>query len=146
MKKMILVLFCIFGLTSCALAPPQLKARIPTQESERSLGVFLEGRMRDCWERDWSFWKDGIKIDSRMPQEPVRISASRYSPDIGVADPFFIIRVLTNSDGISEVVIEEGEYLCKMSGSCYELDIAADVERWMRGDKSCRTALEQDEN
>lgn len=134
------LLLLALGMAACAFAPPKPTAQFSTALSAKETALFVEKHAMSCWAREASFLLDGILVDARkMGDELYLISASRTEVSDRFHEPFLTIKISKSKNGLTQLWVSEGDYVCSFTKSCHPLNLTEDLKDWVAGGDSCNS-------
>jgi hypothetical protein len=133
MKKLSILGPLILSLVACALPPRTEKAAYASDSNAKELSLRLEQMARLCWQRDWGWFGDGVRIESRrLIEGHYLVEAQRFAPDIGLRPPFIEI-IVSEVGEKSRVQVFEAGYNVFSGVDTLE----PEVRSWVDGSSNC---------
>lgn len=121
----------------CAIKPVRETAVISDSRTVLVVARGIERLANQCWRRKSTLLGDGVHIDARLTLDgTAAISAARYAPDIGLRPPFFVATVF-REEVVTRIRLQEGDFACRLTGSCFSLDYTSEVQQWLSGQQVC---------
>ena len=133
----IIIFAAISLLASCAIKMPQPMPFVYSEQSSDQVYEKINTLANQCWERKYSLLLDGVKIkSSEYGNRHFVISAYRDRPNPVKYYPFFSAEIIPMDKG-TRINIQEGDFACSVTGSCYGYDYTTQVKNWVSGGSSC---------
>ncbi|MGD9172091.1 MAG: hypothetical protein PVI97_18895 [Candidatus Thiodiazotropha sp.] len=118
-------------LSGCSRPMVKPSGLIVAEMKPREITNLIYSMGTQCWEREWSWFRDGIVVELSLNDIRGEVISARWdAPDLGRLEPFFMAIVSGITSGSS---IETRELDCE---GC-TLNNTSDVKRWISGDRTC---------
>ncbi len=134
-EKIFLLLFIIFLFSSC-VQKNQFMGYLNVSNFNTNFNL-IHKLSKQCFEQQSSLFSDGILVKSKKSYNSGVITFHRYAFDIGIAEPFIILKFKNN-----KVDIYEGPYNVDIYGY-KKLKIKTHIQRWLNGDIKCKKTKEK---
>ncbi len=131
MKNSFTVLVMALILSGCMAAPVKT-GEYSSSEARDELAKLIFDKASECWAKDYSLFDDAIVVENKIELRGAVITARRSAPDVGYLEPFIIV-IVSDQSGSTEVEVQEGDYALSM-----RKNFTVDVDRWVKGDLTCK--------
>ena len=126
-QRGVILILLLFGLTDCAMTPPQPSGNITAKMPGREAALLLAKQANKCWSRKAGWGADGIQIDARKTiKDTYLITAARFASDIGLREPFFAMEIMDGENQSTTILVKEGDYACSLAIECGEPVLSPD--------------------
>lgn len=131
MKKILPSLLIATGLLGCVSVPID-KGRLQSDSDAKSTARLIYDTAKKCWEKENTFWSNGITVENRVELDGIVITAwyMRYH-NVPIVEAAII--TISEAGSGSTISVREAKIGNK------NMNLASDIPRWLSGDQSCRT-------